>query len=96
MKVEKICCDRCGETMPYKTPRDRAWTTIITDTPISYFAENKDTALEKISEALQNNDMSITLRVKTVFTEKRQDFDLCRKCTKELNRFLFNDKKRSS
>lgn len=92
MKVEKICCDRCGALMPNKSPSRRTWLTITTDTPVSYFQENAQAALEKISEANKNNDMTLTLRVETVFSFRNRELDLCPKCTKELNKFLFNYK----
>lgn len=92
MKVEEIRCDRCGALMPHGSPRRRMLLTITEDKPLSYFVPDAAYVLEQIQRAHECNDMSVTIRVDTLFSCKSKDLDLCPKCTKALKEFLFNYK----
>lgn len=95
MKVEEIRCDRCGALMPHGSPRRRTFLTITEDRPFSYFFNDAEHAMKQIQRAHECNDMSVAIRVDTLFTSKDKELDLCPKCAKALKEFLFNYKAHS-
>lgn len=88
MKHEYLTCDRCGNKISRKLPWGGGEMKLITDYA-ELFPLNLKEELLRLEQKIENMTLDFSVNVDIGIDYKRDSFDLCHKCGKELKSFLY-------